>query len=298
MGTLQLLRPAASAEPERARKVLFIGIDGCRFDALRQANTPHLDRLMQEGAWADNTLILGPRYRANDTVSGPGWSSLLTGVWADKHGVHDNKFRKPNYREYPHFFARLKQAQPRAFTASLVNWEPIHQHIVSSADVVKTFGNGNIYIDGDIQSTQTACELLRERNPTALFVYLGQVDEHGHKYGFHPTVPKYIEAIERVDRHVGELLAAMNGRKTLDQEDWLVLVTSDHGGRGKDHADGHNVPEILNSFMIVSGRAGRRGKIEEQTYLVDVPVTALVHLGVKIDAAWKLDGVPRGLRND
>ena len=51
-------------------------------------------------------------------------------------------------------------------------------------------------------------------------------------------------------------------------------------------------------FAIVSGAAARRGKLDEQTYLVDVPVTALVHLGVPIDPKWKLDGKPIGLRNN
>jgi predicted AlkP superfamily pyrophosphatase or phosphodiesterase len=284
-----------AAEPV-ARRVLFIGIDGCRFDALRKANTPHLDSLMAAGAWADNTLIQGERYRGSNTVSGPGWSSILTGVWADKHGVNDNKFKKPNYQQYPHFFTRLKQAQPRAYTASLANWEPIHKYIVASADLAKTTPHSNIYIDGDIESTRTACELLKSGNPTALFVYLGQVDEHGHKFGFHPTVEKYVRAIERVDVHVGELLAAMRARPSLAQEDWLILVTSDHGGKGTDHGDGHNVPEIMNSFTIVSGQAASRGKIQEQTYLVDVPVTALAHLEVKINSGWKLDGKVVGLK--
>ena len=46
-----------------------------------------------------------------DTVSGPGWSSMLTGVWADKHGVHDNSFKGANYAKHPHFFHWLHQAQ-------------------------------------------------------------------------------------------------------------------------------------------------------------------------------------------
>ena len=37
-------------------------------------------------------------------------------------------------------------------------------------------------------------------------------------------------------------------------------------------------------------------KIPGSTYLVDVPVTALTHLGVRIDPAWQLDGRPVGLR--
>ena len=52
----------------------------------------------------------------------------------------------------------------------------------------------------------------------------------------------------------------------------------------------------LRSHPLLSGTAARQGKIQQQTYLVDLPVTALVHLGVKIDPAWKLDGQSVGLK--
>lgn len=69
--------------------MLYLGIDGARFDALQAATTPTL----AAGIHSDTCLILGDRYRENDTISGPGWSTILTGVWADKHGVNDNSFK-------------------------------------------------------------------------------------------------------------------------------------------------------------------------------------------------------------
>ncbi len=95
---------------------------------------------------------------------------------------------------------------------------------------------------------------------------------------------------------MGQVVDAMKARKTFDKEDWLVLVTADHGGKGTNHGGGHNVPEIRNSFAIVSGAAAKHGPLEENTFLVDVPVTALVHLGIDIDPKWKLDGRPIGLK--
>jgi len=129
-----------------------------------------------------------------------------------------------------------------------------------------------------------------------MFVYFGQVDEHGHKYGFSPDVPEYVAAIERVDEHVGMVIQALEKRKYYAEENWLVLVSSDHGGLGKDHGGGHAKPEILNSFAIVSGAAAKRGQIQGQAYIVDVPVTALAHLGVGLDPQWELDGKPIGLK--
>ena len=110
-----LLPSLLAAEPveDRAHKrVLIIGMDGTRPDALLKARTPAFDRLIREGAFTDQALILGKRYQKNDTISGPGWSSILTGVWADKHGVHGNNFKGKNYELFPHFFKRLKRERP------------------------------------------------------------------------------------------------------------------------------------------------------------------------------------------
>jgi arylsulfatase A-like enzyme len=284
--------PGHAAEP--AKKVLYIGSDGTRVDAIEKAETPNLDALMKEGIHSPTCLILGDRYQKNDTISGPGWSSILCGVWADKHGVNDNTFKGRNYTEYPHFFARLKEQHPDARTASFVTWAPLFDYTTSAADVTKSFeekAHGILDYDRyDTAATDEAVKELTENNPDAVFLYIGQVDVAGHAKGFHPSVPEYTDAIQRADKLVGRALDAMKARKTYAEEDWLVVVVSDHGGKGTNHGGGHKSPEILNSFLIVSGPSAKRGTFDEQVYLVDAPVTILSHLGVKIDDAWKLDG--------
>lgn len=286
------------AENVPQNRVLVIGIDGIRRDALLAAKAPHLKSLIEDGAFASNTQILGERETHSDTVSGPGWSSFLTGVWADKHGVNNNSFKGKNYEEYPHFFARIKQQFPDARTASFVDWEPIDLHIVSHADVRKVYpAQGAVeYTNKDREVARDATALLATGDPHAVVAYLGAVDETGHRYGFHPSVEKYMSAIEVVDERVGELLSALNSRKNFTKENWLILVSTDHGGLGLGHGGGRAQPEIRNTFLIVSGSAAQRGTLEEQTYLVDLAVTALVHLGVTIDPDWKLDGRAVGLR--
>jgi len=289
---------ARAAEP--AKKVLYVGIDGTRFDAIEKADTPNLDALIANGIHSPTCLILGDRYRKNDTISGPGWSSILTGVWADKHGVHDNSFSGRKYEDFPHFFARLKEVRPDAKTASFVTWKPIADYITSAADVNENFEQKEHavadYDRYDTQATDAAVKHLSEANPDVLFLYIGQVDVAGHAHGFHPSVPEYVAAIERADKLVGRAFAAVKGRKTFAQEDWLVVVTSDHGGQGKGHSGGHKTPEIFNSFLIVTGQAAKRGTFDEQVYLVDAPVTVLAHLGVKPKDEWKLDGRAVGLK--
>lgn len=528
--SVSMLGHAEQPAATRTKKVLIIGIDGTRPDALKKAETPHLDSLIKDGAFTDSAEILGERYQENDTISGPGWSSILTGVWADKHGVHDNSFKGRNYELFPHFFKHLKRQRPDATTVSLVSWKPISDYTVSEADinlniplprvpgetldlresadkleintrdgawhhllVVRKAGLVNFYLDGrliagpvefrekyDLDGEQfylgrdtrsgetcflgqldgirfwnralsdaeiksstritspedrrgllaeycfdtdgplgnnagdsafdaslvtdqksfqivksangssaieftdksgkdhglkiklqkplnnltigdfsfearfrtqhqgrnillgnyaanvgafnlelhtdntvraylqppkpktpnqlvredsrdrvmadTASKILREQDPTAMFVYFHQVDSAGHAIGFSPEVTEYVQAIENVDRHLGTILKSLRSREKYDSEDWLILVCTDHGGIRRTHGSGHDIPEIRKVFMIVSGDSAKRGKISKQAYLVDVSVTALTHLLGKVDGKWQLDGKPVGLK--
>jgi predicted AlkP superfamily pyrophosphatase or phosphodiesterase len=263
------------------KKVLIIGIDGCRPDALLKAKAPHLGELMRDGAFSDKAQT-GPA-----TISGPGWSSMLTGVWMEKHGVRDNNFAPARYKQFPHFFQRLKQANPRAFTVSISHWEPINKHIVTSCDLVSSPKTASRVADETV-------EVLSRRDPDAVFVHFDHVDGAGHKFGFHPSVPGYLKAIEEADLYVGQIMKALRGRKTFAREDWLILVSTDHGGSDKGH--GKDIPEHRTIFLIVSGPSAVRGNIEPAPMIVDVAVTALVHLGVPIDPKWDLDGKAVGLK--
>jgi predicted AlkP superfamily pyrophosphatase or phosphodiesterase len=288
---------AGAKVPER--KVLMIGIDGCRPDALEKADTPALDRLVKSGVRSRNTSILGPRKTTSDTISGPGWSSIYTGVWADKHGVNDNTFEGRNYEHYPHFFSRLRESRPDAVTGSFCTWQPIADNIVSGATVsqclIKNDDGSDDWVQGDARVADTAAKFLAEGDPVAACAYFGQVDETGHAKGFHPTVPEYVAAIERVDGHVQQLLDAIESRPHADSEEWLVVVTTDHGGQGTGHGDGHETEEIRRVFLIVSGPGVTDPGPARQTYLVDAVPTALTWLGVKLDPAWELDGTPFGV---
>ena len=87
------------------KKVLLIGIDGCRPDALQAAHTPNLDSLIVGGA------VSFVAQTGEHTISGPGWASMLTGVGIGKHGVVDNSFADPHFDTYPHFFYRLNEVR-------------------------------------------------------------------------------------------------------------------------------------------------------------------------------------------
>lgn len=283
----------ATRAAESVKKVLLIGLDGVRIDVLESADTPHLDALMADGAYSNDARTRWP------TVSGPGWSNILTGVWPHKHHVYQNAFWRNNYDEYPDFLTRLEQVDPDFNTLSVTDWLPLGTPayggpVVSDlVDVKITFNADDIgYELADTLSTAAAVAQLASGDPDAAFVYLGNIDEIGHQFG--TLSPQYRTAIEEADGYIGALVAAVAGRPTYAQEDWLILVTTDHGRKDDGSHGGITRPE-RRVFFLAAGPSTDPTALPAHPQLVDVAVTALTHLGVVIDPAWRLDGAAIGL---
>ncbi|MCB0561719.1 MAG: alkaline phosphatase family protein [Lewinellaceae bacterium] len=216
-------------------KVLIIGIDGCRPDALMAAEAPHLQGLLQNAVYSLDALTHAP------TWSATGWSSMLTGVWEDKHGALENSFANTNYVDHPHFFDRLEAFNPEWETYSVCHWGPINDQIVNACD-----GKFNVSTDAAVRDK--VVQLLINENPTALFMHFDDVDHAGHQYGFSPAIPEYLQRIEATDEYVGDLLEALQLRPNFEQENWLILASTDHGGTPGGH--GGASLEERNIFVI------------------------------------------------
>ena len=261
----------------------MIGIDGVRPDALVAAETPNMDGLMANGTYSLDALNSGI------TISGPGWSSLLTGVWPDKHGVTDNSFNGQNYENFPHLFQRIEEFNPDLNTYSISQWHPINDEIASGvADAVNDVDNHSDYV------AEAAIEVLSQNDPDILFLHFDDVDHAGHKHGYGPHVPRYLDSIESTDILVGKIIAELERRDTYEKENWLIILTTDHGGIRKGH--GGKTPQESTIFFIAHGKSALKGELKTQVDVVDVAVTAMAHLGVAIDPAWNLDGQIQGIR--
>ena len=276
----------ASLHASPVPRVLILGLDGVRPEAMERASTPVIDRLMADGCYTDRA------HTGDATVSGPGWSSFLTGVWRDKHNVPDNAFRRPNYDDYPHFFDRLKEVRPDAFTVSIYSWEPLGLLELDETADVSFFRDYTD--DGDVHAVAKAVEVLGSTDPDAMFVYIADIDVAGHEYGFHPDVPEYIAEIEEVDGQIGEIITALRSRASYDDERWLILMSTDHGGT-IDGTHGRNEPLHREIFFMASGPDAARGEIFDTVNQVDIPATAMHHLGIDVDPAWRFDGRVVGL---
>lgn len=221
----------------QTKKVLFIGIDGCRQEVMMSSNTPNIHNLVNQSIYSLDGLC------AATTWSGNGWSTMLTGTWHTKHNVQDNNFTNPNFTSYPDFMTRAEAYNPNLKTISLVHWSPINDIIVQNADVQTNFGT-------DLAVKNAAVNALQNDNPDILFVDFDDVDHAGHSYGFNSNTSQYVSAMETTDAYIGQIVAAMKNRPTYNNENWLVVLTTDHGATDTSHGGG-NLSE-RNIFTVYS----------------------------------------------
>ncbi len=273
--------PPAHLKP----KALLIGIDGLRADSLQAVQPPYLGALISKGGFSYEAQA------GDHTSSGPGWSTVLTGVREAKHGVLDNAFTSSHLDRYPSIFHYLQTEKPTLKTASIVSWQPLDDQIIKDGWVREYLPYDH---EEDLPIATRAAALLSRSPVDFLFAYFMPVDTAGHDHGFDDAVPEYKEAILKVDKYVGKLMKAITRRPSYNQESWLVMVTSDHGGKGTGH--GGTSPEEKTIPVVMHGLAVKPGKITPTPSQADIVPTLLQHLGVPLKAAWDLDGKVVGLR--
>ncbi|MEV5877915.1 alkaline phosphatase family protein [Streptomyces sp. NPDC052101] len=278
-GPLGAVARAATRQP----KVLVIGLDGCLLSRIKDADAPNLDALMAVGLTAPSSIYANP---LAPTLSGPGWSTIITGVWPDKHNVKDNNFTGARFDLYPDFLTRVETADSALTTYAVSSWAPITDTVFSAKVDTRVSTPGAEY---DTGTASRAVAELRDADPDAVFVQLDNIDHVGHGYG--AASQQYLDAIHGADTQVGQMVDAVKGRATYADEDWLIMVTADHGHTDPGGHGGSTLQE-RQTFMIAAGSALAAGSVRYDVKMPDVAASALAHLGIALDPAWGLDGRP------
>ncbi len=227
------------------RRLLILALDGVRYDRLLTTSTPNIDAVAARGFRTTAQIPLG-----QPTMSAAQWGTILTGVWSDEHGTKRNWLRSRRYAGYPDLLQLVQRAHPGAEVYAAASW-PVLGRRAGAGPILKTpsyipyrrVGSLASWIRADEAVVADAERALRERDLTAAFVYLGQVDMAGH---WHDAGPRYVQALEDVDLLVGRLLAALADRRY----EWTVLITTDHGHRD---AGGHGTRTLAETPVWFAG---------------------------------------------
>ena len=277
----------SAGEAPRRSKALVLMWDGMRADAVINAGCTNLLKLVggtwqpgYNGAWS----FCGKPIPDARGYSFANHASILNGVFSAKHGVRFNhEARRCKVKEWPSWLSRLIDAKPSFRAAYIFDGGGNDQCLCADDRVMmKNFG-----LDGIGEGNYAAELCAAADGPDAIVVYFENPDAFGHRNGYYPTSPEYINAVRENDLLLGKMMDAIAARPTFKDEDWLIGLTADHGGYGKMHGwrDTHTatIPVIVASRHVVNGQmAGFPGNY-------DLPVTALAHFGVDT-SKMNLDG--------
>lgn len=267
--------------------VAVIGIDGLSIDGVRSAQASHLQALMMNAAWTLEARGVMP------TLSSPNWESMITGSSPEQHGITSNGYLhqkielKPSCLDaegkFPTIFEVLRQQRPSSRIAVIHDWDGFADLLEKQVpDVLQ-------HERGPEKTTDAALKEWNEHKPTLLFVHLDNVDHAGHVYGWGSK--EYLEAVAEADRCAGRLLDAL-----LASPDTLVLVTSDHGGKGKNH--GKNSLVEIQIPWILAGAEVAPGKLSAPVNTYDTAATIAWVFGLQTPACWIARPVVSAFRAD
>lgn len=274
----------------RERKVLTIALDGLRPDALAVADAPNIDSLLDGsffGTSGPSGIFANYAQSEHLTFSGPGWGAYMTGLHVDRHGADTNGFENvvPGTTDW---FTPLEAFDPNLDTRRVITWEIAHTSFPSGADISEVYEYNQ---NGDVRMTNRVVELMQDPATDAVMMFYSDTDSAGHTYGFDPNAQGYLNAINKSDGQIGQVLSAMASRPTFADEDWLVIITSDHGGLGTGHSGGQ--PPQRTIPFIVAGPLATTVLPQANPRQTDVAATVLEYFGAPIPSNY--DGHAIGL---
>ncbi len=253
---------ARAQKKEAAPLLVVISIDGLRPDYVTEADAhgakvPNLRRFLKEGTFAQGVTGVLP------TVTYPSHTTLVTGVWPDKHGILANTMFDPLQKNYQGWYWYAEDirvptlwdaARAAGRTTASLQW-PVTVgakitwnipelwragtpedakllHVVSTPglleEATKAIGEyrGGIDTSGDADEIRGkyAVWILENKRPDLLTLHLTALDHTEHETGVFSA--EAIAILERLDAVIGQVREAAD---EIAPGRAYVAVVSDHG---------------------------------------------------------------------
>lgn len=244
-------------EGKTEKKAIVIGYDGCRADALTlvENNFSGINKMLSDGASLNYVYCGGVNYPAvntQDTSTAPGWCSLLTGEWADKTGITGNGITKS--LEYKTLMTSLTESGVIDSASFITSWDGHFETDDGTYNLEKQYceeNNINVSFNYCLEDTASARTAINDINQADcsdfIFAIYEGTDHAGHSFGFSTNNPIYQAGFRLNDVLAYRTLNAIESRETYESEDWLIIITSDHGG----FETGHGGPTIQERMVFI-----------------------------------------------
>lgn len=253
-----------------SEKVLLILVDGMRPDSLEKSGHPYIEELKSKASYTLNAQTVMP------SVTLPCHMSLFHSVPPERHGILENVYTA----QVRPIAGLCEQLSANEKTCALFhNWGELRDLARPGSVAYSSFISGTIftYEASNQMLTDQAIEFINGHSPDFTFLYLGAVDEVGHKYGW--MSEEYIQSVYDSWACIEQVVRA------IPEEDYTVIVTSDHGGHERTH--GTNKPEDMTIPLFLKGKAFAPGQAVGDANIVDIAPTITKLLGVRANRDWE-----------
>ncbi|XP_054712930.1 glycerophosphocholine cholinephosphodiesterase ENPP6-like [Uloborus diversus] len=223
----------SAAGVDRVPKLLYLAVDGCRWDYLREGHFPGFKKLSEKGSHAPYVTPVFP------STTYPNWYSLVTGLYAESHGFVQNMMYDSLYNDFflsapsetaivPHWWNGAEPiwvtAEKNGLRTAVYWWDGCEVEIRGHKP---TFCQKYEYVESE-QTKEALLKVLdnfsRDEIQFAI-VYYEPVDSKGHQFG--PDSIERKRALHEIDFLLDMFLKELDERGLQDEVN--IVVVSDHG---------------------------------------------------------------------
>ncbi len=243
---------------------LIITIDGLRPDAISKENAPNLTGLIKEGSYTPSAITVDPPKTL------PSHTSLVTGLKPAKHLTFINEWiNEMGHTEFDTIFTIAKK---EGFgTAMFVGKDKLNFIAVpKSIDKLEVIEYSPISVK---EISENFISYMEKNRPQMTLIHFPEPDIPGHKEGW--MSKEYLNAVKRVDTELGKIVATL--KQAGIYEKTFIVITADHGGKGKTHKGDH--PEVTTiPWLAVGSQVKKNYVITEDVNIYDTAPTVLKSL--------------------
>lgn len=294
----------------KQRKAVYIVLDGIPADYIERVHPKTIFEIAEKGGYArayTGGEIGG--YSQTPTISAIGYMNILTGTWMNKHNVDGNSNLKPNYNYWSLF--RIAKEQEKDYKTALFSGWTDNRTVLIGAGKPET---GNLKIDYvydgydldtekfqkrkdelhifDIDSVvcEEASACIYRNAPDLSWVYLWYTDSGFHIYGDGSFMDKYVS---KTDQLVEKIWKAVQYRETHFDEEWMVIITTDHGRGESGHHHGGQLARERSVWISTNVKPLNKHFSRSSLSLVDILPSICRFMDFKIprDVAFEKDGI-------
>ena len=261
-------------EGSSEKQVIIITIDGLRADIINPAYTPKLYRLLKTGSYSLNANTVIP------SITTAAHTSLITGLTPDRHSINTNDWKKDikNFNSETIYTAASENGQ---LTGLIVGKYKLILLKTGSEDTF--FRNIENREDSIKLIRKTALDFIFLAKPNLVLIHFPEPDFTGHEH--HWVSEEYLEKVKEVDKSVYSMIKVILKKNTF--KDYLIIITSDHGGMGSNHRIKHEKIQKI-PLIVLGERIKKNNMLDDQIYIYDISPTVLDFLGLDIPSG--LDG--------